>query len=123
MWIEYNKNPAGRVVGDCTVRALSVALGTDWESAYWMLCDAGFNMADMPSSNSVLGGVLRANGFYREGLPHFCPDCYTVSDFAKDNPVGVYVLGTGSHVVTVVDGDWYDSWNSANEIPQYVWMR
>ena len=123
MWIEYNNNPAGRHVGDCAVRALSVALDADWEDTYWMIAEAGFNMCDMPSSNSVWGAVLRQNGFYREGLPNFCPDCYTVSDFARDNPIGVYVLGTGTHVICVVNGDWYDSWNSGGEIPAYFWTK
>ena len=117
MWIEFNNNPVDRRVGDCAVRAVSVALNISWEEAYTLIADAGFEMGDMPSSNSVWGAVLRMHGFYREGLPNFCPDCYTVEDFARDNPVGTYVLGTGTHVVTVVDGDWYDTWNSGNEVP------
>lgn len=36
MWIEFNGNPTGRRVGDCAVRAVSVALGIDWEKAYSM---------------------------------------------------------------------------------------
>ena len=44
-------------------------------------------------------------------------------DFCKDNPYGIFVLGFGGHVATVVDGDLYDSWNSENEIPVYVWFR
>ena len=30
----YNPNPAGRNVGDCTVRALNKALGQDWDATY-----------------------------------------------------------------------------------------
>lgn len=123
MYIYFNNNPAGRNVGDCAVRAISVALGKTWEEAYNMLCDSGFKMADMPNSDSVWGAVLRMNGFYREGLPNFCPDCYTAEDFCRDNPVGTYVLGFGGHVATVVDGDLYDSWNSSKEIPIYYWSR
>lgn len=123
MWIYYNPNPAGRLVGDCSVRAIARALNVDWETAYCLISDAGFQMADMPSSNGVWGAVLRQNGFYRTSLPNNCPDCYTAEDFCVDNPIGVYVLGFGSHVATVVDGDLYDSWNSSQEIPQYFWFR
>lgn len=123
MWIEYNKNPAGRRVGDCAVRAVSVALGIDWETAYDLLTEAGYRMADMPSSDSVWGAVLRQNGFYREAISNICPDCYTVKDFAEDNPNGVYVLGTGQHAVAIRNGNYYDAWDSGNEIPIYAWYR
>lgn len=123
MWKHYNPNPTGRSVGDCAVRAVSKALDTDWETAYTMISDNGYNMGDMPSSDSVWGAVLRQHGFYRRSIPNTCPNCYTVKEFCRDNPRGVYVLGFGGHVATVVNGDLYDSWDSSNEIPIYVWYR
>lgn len=84
---------------------------------------SGLLMGDMPSINNVWGAVLRQNGFYRKNLPRTCPDCYTVSDFAFDHPRGVYVLGTSSHVVTLIDGDWYDIFDSADETVQFYWYR
>ena len=123
MWIEYNNNPTGRRVGDCAVRAVSVALDISWESAYRKMCDAGYRMGDMPSSDSVWGAVLRQNGFYRTAIPNTCLDCYTAEEFCRDNPEGTFVLGFGGHVATVIDGNLYDSWDSRREIPVYVWYR
>lgn len=123
MWQYCNLNPVGRRVGDCAVRAVAVALGIDWETAYTMIADAGFAMGDMPSSDSVWGAVLRQNGFYREAIPNTCPDCYTVSDFLLDNPIGIFVIGMSGHVVTAIDGVLYDTWDSTNEIPVYYWFR
>ncbi len=123
MWIMYNPNPTGRSVGDCSIRAVSKALDVDWETAYVMVCANGFGMGDMPSSDSVWGAVLRQNGFYRQSIPDNCPNCYTVEDFCRDNPKGVFVVGFGGHVATVKDGNLYDSWDSSNEIPVYVWYR
>lgn len=123
MWQMYNPNPTGRSVGDCAVRAVAKALNIDWETAYDLIAEAGFNMGDMPSSNSTWGAVLRQHGFYRKAIPNSCPDCYTFEDFARDNPDGVFVLGTGTHTATVKDGILYDSWNSSNEIPIFVWYR
>lgn len=123
MWKQFNDNPTGRSVGDCAVRAVSVALGVDWETAYSLIAANGFAMGDMPSSDSVWGAVLRQNGFYRKSIPNTCPDCYTFADFVEDNPRGVFVLGTGKHVATIIDGVIYDAWNSSNEIPQFVWYR
>lgn len=123
VWREYNPNPAGRKVGDCSVRAVSAALGVDWETAYALMAVAGFNMGDMPSSNSTWGAVLRQHGFYRFNLPDACPDCYTFGDFARDNPLGVFVVGTGTHVATIVDGNLMDAWDSSDQPVAFVWYR
>ena len=123
MWVKFNNNPMSRTVGDCAVRAVSLALGVDWEEAYNLIADAGYAMGDMPSSDSVWGAVLRQHGFYRTSIPNSCPDCYTVEDFAADHPRGVFVLGFGGHVATVIDGDLYDSWDSSHEVPVYYWYR
>lgn len=123
MYKFYNPNPIGVKVGDCAIRAISKALDTDWETAYAMVVSSGYLMGDMPSSNAVWGAVLRKNGFSRSIIPNNCPDCYTATDFCKDHPKGVFVLGFGNHVATVVDGDIYDSWDSSNEVPQYFWYR
>lgn len=122
-WTMYNPNPSGRLVGDCSVRAVAKALGTDWETAYALIANNGFLMNDVPSANSVWGAVLRKKGFYRHAVPNTCPMCYTVGQFADDHPEGVYVVGTGNHVVTIVDGVVYDSWDSRSEIPEYYWSK
>lgn len=123
MWKEYSNNPVGRRVGDCSVRAISKALDMGWEAAYIALVINGLQMGDMPSSDSVWGSALRQHGFKRKNITDSCPDCYTVEEFCEDNPKGTFVIGTGGHVVTVVDGDYYDSWDSGKEVVQFVWYR
>lgn len=110
-------------MGDCAVRAVSVALGLSWDDTYDLLYWEGKAQCDMPSSNSVWGAVLKKYGFTRESLPNECPDCYTFEDFAEDHPQGIYVLGTGNHTATVRNGTIYDSWDSRQEIPQYYWRK
>lgn len=122
-WKRFNNNPSGRSVGDCSVRALSVALGVDWETAYALTAMNGYLMNDVISSNSVWGSVLRQNGFYRHSIENRCPDCYTMEDFAKDHPSGVYVVCTGNHVATIRDGLIWDSWDSSREVPQFYWSK
>ena len=78
-------------------------------------------MSDMPSSNHVWGAYLMSKGFERHIIPNTCPDCYTVKDFCEEHPEGTYILATGSHVVAVIDGDYYDTWDSGDEIPIYFW--
>lgn len=120
----YNPNPADRSVGDCTVRALSAALGQSWEQTYVGLALKGFCLGDMPNADSVWGPYLREHGFTRHLIPDSCPDCYTVAEFAADHLEGTFILSMpGRHVVAVIDGGYFDSWDSGNEIPVYFWTR
>ena len=122
-WKPYNPNPASRNVGDCAVRAIAAALGTDWEEAYALLTANAFQMADIPNSNAVIGSVLRQHGFRKAIIPNACPDCYTLEDFAEDHPHGTFVAGTGSHVAAIKDGEIWDSWDSSKEVPIFYWWR
>ena len=116
MWVEYNPNPIGIRVGDCVVRAISKVLDQDWDKTFIDLCVQGMMMCDMPSSNAVWGSFLAHKGYKRFAIPNDC-NCYTVEDFCKDHPKGTYILGTGTHALTVIDGDHFDSWNSISECP------
>ena len=123
MYRPYNSNPKHNRVGDCTVRAISAVTGDDWYKTYTGLCVQGFAMCDMPSSNAVWGEYLKGKGFERYIVPNTCPNCYTVKQFCADNPDGAYLLALSSHVVAAINGDYYDIWDSGNEIPLYFWKR
>ena len=119
MWRKFNPNPCGRSVGDCAVRAVAVALGVSWEEAFDMLADAAFKMCDMQSSNSVIGAVLRMNGFQMAHVPEAC----TIAEYVRDHPNGIKVLFTTGHVATAIGENVYDAWDSTNEYVQFVWYR
>lgn len=119
----YNPNPHAKSIGDCTVRAISKVLDQSWDKTYIELCIEGYLMKDLPDSNTVWDSYLRGCGFRRRVIPNTCPDCYTVRDFCREHPYGIFILATGSHVVAVVDGNYYDSWDSGNEIPIYYYGR
>lgn len=122
-YIKYNSNPDGNRVGDCVIRAISKALDMSWEQAYIELAIQGFMMKNMPSSNSVWGAYLKSKNFKKFHIPNDCPDCYTINDFCVDHPTGVYILATGEHVVVAIDGDYYDTWDSGDEIAIYFFSK
>ena len=119
----FSNNPLGKSVGDCVIRALSAVLNTDWDDVYINLCSIGLQEGDMPNSNAVFGKYLMSLGYRRRAIPDTCPDCYTVEDFCRDNPKGKFLLALDGHVVAVVDGDYYDTWDSGKSFPIYYWRK
>ena len=122
-YVYFNPNPSGKRVGDCVIRAISKLTGQDWRSTYLAVAMTGYELFDMPSSNNIWATYLRRLGYRRFVISDTCPDCYTVKDFCLDNSVGEYLLATGTHVVTVVDGDYFDAWDSGAEVPIYCWTK
>ena len=123
MWVPFNPNPLKKSVGDCVVRVLCKVLERGWVYVFIMLCIECLVQFDMPSSNAVWGTVLKHNSFRKHLIPDSCPDCYTIRDFAQDHPYGIYAVGTGSHVVAIVDGDYFDSWDSGSETVTFYWRK
>lgn len=123
MYVYYNPNPRMKRVGDCVIRAICKLTGEDWDTVYMGVALEGYRIKDMPSANHVWGEYLKRQGYRRLPLPDTCPECYTVEEFCKDYPKGRYLLATGSHVVTVIDGKNYDTWDSSDEVPIYFWTK
>ena len=122
-FIFYNPNPRGRFVGDCTIRAICKLTDQDWDAVYAGTAFQGFIAKDMPSGNSTWGSYLKRHGYKRKAIPETFPDNYTVMDFCLDNPRGRFLLALDQHVVAVVDGNYYDTWDSGREIPVYYWTK
>lgn len=77
----------------------------------------------MPSSNAVWNAYLLDQGFVKRTIPDTCPECYRVTDFCWDYPYGEYLIATGTHVIAVIDGNYYDTWDSGDEVPIYFYER
>lgn len=124
-YVYYNPNPKGKKVGDCVIRAISKTLSQEWDTTYLDICMKGLEISDMPSSDNVWGSYLYSKGFRRNVIPNDCPDCYTIENFATDHPNGAYILVTSdrNHIVTVEDGDVYDTYDSSDEVPIYYWRK
>lgn len=116
-WKKYNPNPYGQDTGDCVPRALTVVLDCSWDEAYTKLMIYGFMQKKMPSANTIYDSLLRDLGFDRFIA---CAGCYTVKEFSDQYNQGIYLLGTGDHVVGVVSGNYYDSWDSGSQ--EIIWI-
>ena len=137
-FIYYNPNPRGRHIGDCVIRALSKFLDSDWLTSFVDIsCYAGVKGL-LPQINDAWSSFLESKGYKRHNLKDTCPNCYTLKDFCFDHPKGKYFLSLdvgyidlytsadsgfidGNHVVCVIDGDYYDTWDSGNEVVKCYW--
>lgn len=123
MYVHINPNPYGNYVDDCVIRAISIVTDRSWDYTYVHVCLQGYIMKNMPSVGSVWGAYLSSIGFTHDQIHIDCSNCYTVRDFCYDNPEGIYILVTGSHVIAVISGDYYDTWDSGDEMPLSAWRR
>lgn len=123
MWIPYNPNPRKKRVGDCVVRALTVARDCDWDRAFTTLCAHAYDIKDMPSADYVWGDLLLSRGFRAVSMPDMCPRCYTVREFCRDHPHGLFLLSSSSHVVAAQAGDYFDAWDSGDTVPTMIYTR
>jgi len=123
MYIYYNPNPKHKNTSDCVIRMLSKVYGITWEQAYVKLSGIVLQEFEMPSSNYIWEKFLLSNGFRKMLLPSTCPDCINISEFSSMYNIGTYIACTGTHVVAVVDGNYYDAWDSGDEIITYYFER
>ena len=122
-YIYENRNPLNKRVGDCVIRAISTVKDMPWDDVAIDLSMMMVFEKDVVSSNALWGKYLMLNGFVRGTLPDTCPFCYTLADFCRDFPKGRYVVATGSHVIAVIDGNYYDTFDSGNEVVTYYFER
>ena len=111
MYSFVNVNPCKKLLGDCVVRAISLALDQSWEKTYIDLCVEGFIQCDMPNSNAVWHSYLLSKGFKKYPIL----DTMTFKQFAERYPEGTYVVATGSHIAFIKDLVLYDNWDSSDE--------
>lgn len=124
MYIYYNENPRGNYrAEDCVIRAINIVTGEDWDSIYAALCAEGFYIGDWGNNNGCWDWYLRSKGFRRYICPNSCPYCYSVKDFAEEHKSGAYILGTGTHAIAVIDGNWIDSFDSGDLLPIYYYTK
>ena len=99
--------------GDCTVRALSKALGVTWVEAFTRMipfcleyqCTNIFNMP-----HKLEAEVMAKLGFEYHGISNKSGSKRpTVASFANTHKTGTFILNVANHEVAVVDGVYYDT--------------
>lgn len=122
-YVFHNENPMNRDEIDCIVRAVALATDTDWDTAFIALSVRAYIRKRVINSDRLWWGFLADHGFEYHAILHECPRCVTVEEFCYNHPEGLYVLATQNHVLTAIDGDWYDTFDSGGETVLHYWTR
>ena len=122
-YVLTNPNPLNNDTGDCVIRAMCIAENREWDDVFLDLMVDAFQKKLIIEDNRLWIEYLHRLGYQRVNIPDTCPDCYLIRDFARDNPQGVYIVGTGTHLVTIINGVIYDTYNSAEKVPIYYFRK
>lgn len=122
-FVQYNENPFKNDTIDCVIRGISTFLDMSWDDTFVDLSVEGFINKDMPNKNYVWDRYLERKGYKKHLVPNTCPNCTTVAQFAAEHPTNKYLLGTGSHVIAIENGNYHDTWDSGEELPLYYYKR
>ena len=104
--------------GDCSIRALSKVLNCSWKDAYKKTVPLCLkyqvsNLFNCPASQCKI--ILKELGFeYHSIKVPKDSKRPTVDSFAKEHTTGRYIVSAAIHVVAVVDGKYYDRWDSGD---------
>lgn len=105
--------------GDCTIRALSKALGLSWLEAFDLtvpLCRE-FQVPNIFFAPAEIERQMVTQlGFEYHGISNKKGTKRpTVMSFAKSHPEGTFLLNVANHVVACVDGIYYDTWDCGDK--------
>ena len=116
VYFQPNKLDLKDKVGDCQIRALCKTLDKTWVEVFDLVtpicrqyqimdvfsCDYDKTKIALKDLCFEYMPVSNSKGKKRP----------TVAEFAKAHPMGTYICKVQHHVVAVVDGKYYDTWDS-----------
>ena len=108
--------------GDCVIRALTKVTGKPWEKVFDELVPIARELQCMPNGKPSYERYLTEQGFSYRGVSNAKGSKRpTVDRFAKDHSSGTYLVRVAHHVVAVVDGMYFDTWDSGHKSLYGYW--
>lgn len=118
MFVYYNINPQGIKEEDCVCRAISLALGKDYNFVEYLLeSNALHNNCDMLVKN-----CYRQMLEDKYGLEAQNGDFKTVKEIASKLHNKIVLFRLNGHLTVAINGDIYDIWNCENEKVDEFWI-
>lgn len=115
--------PNDHVCGDCSIRAVSAALGITWHTALDKLVEKAHKLSDAPTSTECVGALLIENGFKWHPIDVVGGGRRPkVHEFSKEHE-GTCVLRVSNHLVCSSFGRYKDIWDCGEKSLYGYWER
>lgn len=118
-----NPHPQKKLVGDCVVRAITIALDGDYLEVRKHLNRVKKELKETSyKNNKFIHKYAQLMGWDKisfpaiKGVPRL-----RGRDFVKKYPKGKYILNLAGHIVTVVDGVYFDIWDCTDKMIYNAW--
>lgn len=125
-WEYYqpNKKDLKDDYGDCVIRALTKALGKEWLEVFDELVPISREEQCPYNCKPCYERYILSKGFTYSGISNGKGSKRpTVKEFANSHKNGTYILRVAHHLVTVVDGKYYDTWDSGSKSLYGYWVK
>ena len=123
-YYQPNKKDLKDEYGDCVIRSLTKVTGKEWLQVFEELLPYARELQCMPNGKLCYESYLRDNGFEYHGISNKKGSKRpTVDIFTKEHKEGTYLLRVAHHCVAVVDGIYYDTWDSGDCCLYGYWER
>lgn len=106
------------------MRALTKVLNKTWLEVFDAINPISREMQCPFNTKDCYEEFLKQNGFVYHGISNKKGSKRpTVDRFAKDHTNGIYYLNVANHCVAVVDGIYYDTWDSGYKSLYGYWEK
>ena len=137
----YNANPKGKMTEDCVVRAITTALKQPYEQTLRELAEKTIKTGYMLNGNKGIDAYMKSKGWVKCKQPKKSDGTkYTGQEFCRTLMHPIYseeldickegfeinnILANigGHHIVAIMSGQIWDTWNSANGSIGIVWVK
>ena len=126
VYYQPNSKDLKDTYGDCQIRAFCKALDMTWVEVFdlvYPVCRELQLMDIFDAPSDVVRKAMMQLGFEYHGVSNKKGSKRpTVDQFAAEHKSGRYIVTVARHVVAVVDGRYYDTWDSG-WMSMYGWYE
>ena len=123
-YYQPNKKDLKDEYGDCVIRSLTKVTGKECLQLFEELLPYARELQCMPKWKACYEKYLISNNFLYHGISNKKGSKRpTVDSFTKEHKEGTYLLRVAHHCVAVVDGIYYDTWDSGDCCLYGYWER
>ena len=124
IYFQPNKKDIKDNFGDCAIRSICRAENIDWLTAYDLMWKISRQVQSPMNCKYGFEHIVKTLGYKYQGISNKKGTKRpTVDSFAMGHKKGTYICVVANHYVTIVDGYFYDTWDSGNRSLYGVWCK